>query len=267
MNGPHAPVAANDAFAPEAPRGGQEPATLILDIDGFEGPLDLLLSLAQSQKVDLRRISVSELAGQYLDFINHATRLRLELAADYLVMAAWLAYLKSRLLLPAPPPDDEPSAEDMAARLTLRLARLEAMRAAAARLMAQNRLGVDVFPRGAPEGITSGRSVVHEASLVDLLRAYARIRTRDAFRPLVYEREPVFTMDDALERLSRLIGPGPDWRDLIAYLPPGWQATPLARRSAVAANLTAALELARRGAVELRQEAGFAPIHIRRKPT
>lgn len=257
------PPAANDAFAP----GDGPSAMLIVDIEGFEGPLDLLLSLAQSQKVDLRRISVSALAEQYLEFVSHAARLRLELAADYLVMAAWLAYLKSRLLLPSPPPDDEPSAEDLAARLTLRLARLEAMRAAAARLLEGNRLGREVFARGAPEGITTGRVVMHEATLVDLLRAYARIRTRDAFRPLVYEREPVFTMDDALARLGRLIGPGTGWSELAAYLPAGWQETPLSRRSAVAANLTAALELARRGAVELRQERVFGPVHIRGRPS
>lgn len=256
------PVAANDTFAP----GAEPAAILVIDIDGFEGPLDLLLSLAQSQKVDLRRISVSALASQYLDFIQQAKRLRLELAADYLVMAAWLAYLKSRLLLPAPPPEEGPSAEELADRLTLRLARLEAMRKAAGHLMERPRLGQQVHPRGAPEGVTMSRAVVRQATLVELLRAYARIRTRDAFRPLAFEREPVFTMDDALGRLEQLVGPGTAWRDLIAFLPAGWQATPLARRSAVAANLTAALELVRRGTLELRQEREFAPIHIRRPP-
>jgi segregation and condensation protein A len=238
---------------------------LIVDVDGFEGPLDLLLSLSRTQKVDLRRVSVLQLAEQYLAFFARAQTLRIELAADYLVMAAWLAFLKSRLLLPPEPGDDGPSAEDMAAHLAFQLERLAAMREAAARLMARDQLGRDFFARGLPEGVSLHRKVTYDSTLLDLMRAYARIRTKDEFRPFVMDREHVFTMEQALERLRGLIGYAGDWSDLSGFLPDGWDATPMARRSATASNFAAVLELAKRGQITLRQGETFSPIQIRRR--
>jgi segregation and condensation protein A len=238
---------------------------LIVDVDGFEGPLDLLLSLSRAQKVDLRRISVLRLAEQYLAFVERARALRLELAADYLVMAAWLAFLKSRLLLPPDATDDGPSGEELAAHLAFQLERLEAMREAAARLLARDRLGRDVFARGLPEDVVRVRTVRHEASLLDLLQAYARIRTRDDFRPFVLDRDAVMSMEQALERLRRLIRFAGEWIDLAQWLPEGWDGDPARRRSATAAHFAASLELAREGRIEIRQEATFAPIRVRRR--
>ncbi|MDP2739119.1 MAG: ScpA family protein, partial [Pseudorhodobacter sp.] len=212
---------------------------LIVDVDGFEGPLDLLLMLSRSQKVDLRRVSVLQLAEQYLLFVDRAKALRLELAADYLVMAAWLAYLKSRLLLPPDPGDDGPSADDLAAHLAFQLERLAAMREAAARLMARDQLGRDVFARGLPQDVTHRRHVTYDASLFDLMRAYARIRTRDEFRPFVLDRHDIYTMEQALERMRGLIGFGAGWAALESYLPEGWQVLPARRRSATAAHFAA----------------------------
>lgn len=240
---------------------------LIVDVDGFEGPLDLLLTLSRTQKVDLRRISVLALAQQYLAFVERAKALRIELAADYLVMAAWLAFLKSRLLLPPDPADEGPSAEDLAAHLAFQLERLQAMRDAAARLMARDRLGRDVFARGIPEDVTRLRQVRYSASLLDLMQAYARIRTRDEFRPFVMDRDAVFTMEQALERMRGLVGYTPDWTDLAAYLPEGWAADPMRRRSATAATFAASLELVREGRLEIRQSDTFARIELRpRRP-
>ncbi len=240
---------------------------LIVDVDGFEGPLDLLLTLSRTQKVDLRRISVLALAQQYLAFVERAKALRIELAADYLVMAAWLAFLKSRLLLPPDPTDEGPSAEELAAHLAFQLERLQAMRDAAARLMARDRLGRDVFARGIPEDITRLRQVRYSASLLDLMQAYARIRTRDEFRPFVMDRDAVFTMEQALERLRGLVGYTPDWTDLATYLPEGWAADPMRRRSATASTFAASLELVREGRLEIRQSDTFAPIELRpRRP-
>lgn len=253
------------------PRGGPAAGgsggaqALVVDVAGFEGPLDLLLALARSQKVDLRRISVLALAEQYLDFVGRARALRIELAADYLVMAAWLAYLKSRLLLPPEAQDDGPTGEDLAADLAFRLERLEAMRAAGAALMARPRLGRDVFARGAPETLAETRRILWTAGLADLLRAYARLRTRDAFRPFVLDREEVMTMEQALEGLRARLGLGADWRTLEAFLPEAWRAAPARRRSATAATFAAALELVRQGEVEIAQEAPFAPIRLRRR--
>ena len=238
---------------------------LIVDVDGFEGPLDLLLSLSRTQKVDLRKVSVLQLAEQYLAFINRAVSLRIELAADYLVMAAWLAFLKSRLLLPPEPGEDGPSAEDLAAHLAFQLERLQAMREAAARLMARDQLGRDFFARGLPEGISLNRKITYDATLLDLMRAYARIRTKDDFRPFVMDREHVFTMEQALERLRGLIGYVGDWSDLTSFLPEGWNMTPMARRSATAANFAAVLEMAKQGKLALRQGETFAPIQIKRR--
>jgi segregation and condensation protein A len=238
---------------------------LIVDVDGFEGPLDLLLMLSRTQKVDLRRISVLQLAEQYLLFVNQAKDLRIELAADYLVMAAWLAYLKSRLLLPPDPTEEGPSAEDMAAHLAFQLERLQAMREAAAQLMARDQKGRDFFVRGSPETVVRLRQVRHTATLLDLMQAYARIRTRDEFRPFVMDRQHVFTMEQALDRMRGLIGYAGDWTDLSSYLPPGWDGHPMRRRSATAAHFAAVLELAKRGQIDLRQGEAFAPIEIRRR--
>ncbi len=238
---------------------------LIVDVEGYEGPLDLLLTLSRTQKVDLRRISVLQLAEQYLTFVNTAKALRIELAADYLVMAAWLAYLKSRLLLPPEPGEEGPSAEDLAAHLAYQLERLQAMREAAARLMARDQRGRDFFARGLPEELTLKRKVVWTANLLDLMQAYARIRTKDEFRPFVMDRHHVFTMEQALERMRGLIGYAGDWTELVSYLPEGWEADPRRRRSATAAHFAASLELAKRGQIEIRQAETFAPIQIRRR--
>lgn len=238
---------------------------LIVDVDGFEGPLDLLLTLSRTQKVDLRKISVLQLAEQYLGFVEKARSLRIELAADYLVMAAWLAFLKSRLLLPPEPGDEGPSAEDLAAHLAFQLERLQAMRDAAARLMGRDQLGRDFFARGVPEDLTHHRKVSYTATLLDLMRAYAQIRTKDEFRPFVLDREHVYTMEQALDRMRGLIGYVGDWATLVSFLPEGWDVTPMARRSALAAHFAAVLEMAKRGQVSLRQGETFAPIELRRK--
>jgi segregation and condensation protein A len=238
---------------------------LIVDVEGFEGPLDVLLMLSRTQKVDLRRISVLQLAEQYLAFVERARAVRIELAADYLVMAAWLAYLKSRLLLPPDPEEGGPTGEELAAHLAYQLERLEAMREAAARLMARDQLYRDVFPRGIPEDVTRVRKLRYSATILDLMQAYARIRTRDEFRPYAFERDDVFTMDDALDRLRGLIGYAGEWAALETFLPEGWEISPSRRRSATAATFAAALELARDGRLELRQAETFAPIQIRRK--
>jgi len=238
---------------------------LIVDVDGFEGPLDLLLTLSRTQKVDLRRISVLQLAEQYLGFVTKARALRIELAADYLVMAAWLAYLKSRLLLPPDPTEEGPSAEDLAAHLAFQLERLQAMREVAARLMARDQKGRDFFVRGLPEDVTRRRRVSYTASLLDLMQAYARIRTRDDFRPFVMDRDHVFTMEQALDRLRGLIGYAGQWTDLTSWLPDGWDTSPMRRRSATAAHFAAVLELAKVGQIELRQGDTFAPLQVRKR--
>jgi segregation and condensation protein A len=238
---------------------------LVVDVDGFEGPLDLLLTLARGQKVDLRRISILRLAEQYLGFVEAAKRLRIELAADYLVMAAWLAYLKSRLLLPPDPAEAGPSGEEMAAHLAFQLERLEAMRDAAARLMARDQLGRDVFARGEEERVSRELRVVHTATLLDLMRAYARIRTREDFTPLHLGRSSILTMEQALERMRGLIGTALDWVRLSAWLPADWTDAPERRRSATAASFAAALELAKAGQLDLRQDGAFQPIYLRQR--
>jgi len=237
---------------------------LIVDVDGYEGPLDVLLTLSRTQKVDLRRISVLELARQYLGFVDRAKELRLELAADYLVMAAWLAFLKSRLLLPPDPTEEGPSGEELAAHLAFQLERLQAMRDVAARLMACDQRGRDFFVRGQGEDVTRIRTVAYSATLLDLMQGYARIRTRDDFRPLVMDRESVFTMEQALERMRGLIGYGGSWTDMASYLPEGWDTDPARRRSATAATFAASLELVKEGQLEIRQSESFAPIQLRK---
>ena len=238
---------------------------LIVDVDGFEGPLDVLLTLGRTQKVDLRRISILQLAEQYLGFVEQARTLRIELAADYLVMAAWLAFLKSRLLLPPDPSEDGPSGEELAAHLAFQLERLAAMRDVAARLMARGRLGRDFFARGIPEGVERVRKVTYTATLLDLMQGYAHIRTKDEFRPYSLDRESIFSLDEALDRMRGLMGYAGDWVDISSWLPEGFLADPARRRSATASTFAAALELAKEGKLELRQSEVFAPLEVRRK--
>ena len=238
--------------------------TLIVDVDGFEGPLDLLLSLSRAQKVDLRKISVLDLAVQYLGFIEKARKLRIELAADYLVMAAWLAFLKSRLLLPPDPTMAGPTGDELAAHLAFQLERLQAMRDAAAKLMARDRLGRDRFVRGVTEDVTRRKTVTYSANLLDLMQGYARIRTRDDFRPFVMDRDSVFTMERAIQRMRGLIGFTGHWTDILSYLPDGWTDDPKKRRSATASTFAASLELAKEGEIVIRQDEIFSPIQIKR---
>jgi segregation and condensation protein A len=249
------------AFEEDGPALDSEP-TLVVDVDGFEGPLDLLLELARRQKVDLARISILALVEQYLAFIEEARRLRLELAADYLVMAAWLAYLKSRLLLPAPPRGPEPSAEDLAGVLALRLRRLEAIRGAAGRLFARAQLGRDVFARGGAETAPRPALGPFAATLHDLLAAYARQRQERAPARVSLAQRHVWSLVEARDALERLIGPADDWTALDSYLA-AYLADPTRRASVRASSLSAVLELAREGRIELRQDAPFAPLWLR----
>lgn len=235
---------------------------LVVDIDGFEGPLDLLLDLARRQKVDLARIPILELAEQYLAFIAQARAVRLELAADYLVMAAWLAYLKSRLLLPEPPRPDEPSADDLADALAARLQRLEVIRLAAGRLEERERLRREVFPRGAPEAMSTLARPAWSAGLHDLLKAYAGQRARPAVPRVTLRRRSVWTLIDARSALERLVGPVGEWAGLDQYLfdfmvEPGMRATVLA------SSLSATLEMVREGRLAVRQDEPFGRIWIR----
>jgi len=233
---------------------------LTLDLEGWEGPLDLLLSLARGQKVDLRAISILALVEQYLAYVRSARVLKLELAADYLVMAAWLAYLKSALLLPRDPLA-EPDPEAMAARLQRRLERLDAMREAGARLMARDRMGRDVFARGAPEGLKSIRTAAWRVDLYEMLEAYGQVSARS--RPVMHvvADRAVMTLETALARVSALLGERIDWSEIASFLP---DADVRLRRSALASSFVAALELARQGKVELRQTEPFAPLYLRR---
>ena len=237
-----------------------EDSALYLELDGWEGPLDLLLDLARRQKVDLRKISILELVDQYLTYIERAEALRLELAADYLVMAAWLAYLKSALLLPRDEQED-PSPEELALRLQLRLQRLAAMRDAAARLMGRDRLGRDVFRRGAPEGLRVDRKAKWQCDWFALVQAYGQVKARTA--PVVHmvRDRMVMTLDSALARVSSMLGVNIDWMELRDFLPP--HADPKLRRSAMASSFVAALELARLGKAELQQEQTFGPLMLR----
>jgi segregation and condensation protein A len=242
--------------------GGGDPQQLVLELDGYEGPIDLLLALAREQKVDLAKISILALADQYLAFIAQQRQLRLEIAADYLVMAAWLAYLKSRLLLPQPPEDGEPSAAELAAVLEHRLRLLEAMQTAGGRLMARPRLGHDVFPRGLPEALAVVAVPVYELGLYELLRAYGENRRRTVGAVLAIEPSAFHSVDEALKRLSSFLGQVPDWRELTSFLPEELRGE-LFLRSALAATFAATLELARRGRIELRQNRMFGPIYLR----
>jgi segregation and condensation protein A len=233
---------------------------LTLTLGAWEGPLDLLLNLARTQKVDLAQISILQLVEQYLAYLNGARALKLEIAADYLVMAAWLAYLKSCLLLPKDPEQD-PSPEELAARLQLRLQRLDAMRDAGARLMAQDRLGRDVFLRGAPEGLRLVRKAAWQAEAYDLFAAYGAIRARSAPVMHVVAKRAVLTLEAAIERVSALVGSRLEWTRLESFLP--WSQDPQFRKSALASSFAATLELARKGRLELAQHEAFGPIMLR----
>ncbi len=240
----------------------EEPAFL-LDLDGYEGPIDLLLALAREQKVDLAKLSILALADQYLAFIAAQQRLRLEIAADYLVMAAWLAYLKSRLLLPEPPPEDEgPSGAELEAALRHRLRLLEAMQRAGAALMALPQLGRDVFLRGMPEGLPTIDQPVYQLSLYELLAAYSEGHRRSHARVLTIEPPALHSLDDALRHLTQFVGHVPEWRELAAFLPAELRGA-VFRRSALATTFAATLELTRAGRVELRQDRPFGPIYLR----
>ncbi len=238
---------------------------LVVDVEGFEGPLDLLLALARTQKVDLAKISVLALAQQYLDFIAEARRLRLEVAADYLVMAAWLAFLKSKLLLPSETSEEgEPSGAELAALLAFRLKRLHAMREVSAQLMTRKRLGRDVFARGLPEPTRITRKSEYDANVYDLLKAYSQQRQRTAVRSLRMRPRTVWSLKDARAELERLLGMNLDWAPL-DQLFAEFLVEPELRRTALASGFTAALEMTREGALEIRQSKSFAPLLIRRR--
>ncbi len=242
-----------------APPAGVE---LVVDVSGFEGPIDLLLTLARDQKVDLVRISILDLADQYLEWVTRVRRANLELAADYLVMAAWLAYLKSRLLLPDTESEDEPSGEQLAAALAFQLRRLEAMQEAGTRLIARARLGQDFFPRGAPERFGSHSKSIIEVGLYDLLKGYGDQVRRGNARTLLIEPSELYSPDDALRHLRGLLGHMPDWTSLQQFLPDG-VTSELYGRSAVASTLVAALQLTKEGEISLRQTTANGPIYMR----
>ena len=251
-----------DQLWQDPPERAADAPALVIDVGGFEGPLDLLLHLARSQKVDLARISVLALAEQYLAFIESARRVRIELAADYLVMAAWLAYLKSKLLIPQQAKGDEgPSGEEMAATLAFRLKRLEAMREAATRLINRNLVGRDVHVRGAPEHIPHRVQSAYDASLFDLLSAYANIRQRHAITQVTIEKRKVWSLSDARDLLTRMLGEITEWtvlqHYLLQYLPADDRVT------ATASAFAASLELVREGKLEIRQDGAFQPIYLR----
>lgn len=253
--------AMNAYFESADDRGLSEP-TLLVDVAGFEGPLDLLLHLSRNQKVDLAQISVVALVDQYLDFIRKARDLRLELAADYLVMAAWLAFLKSKLLIPKPKDAPGESGEDLAALLQFRLKRLEAIRTAGEKLINRDRLGRDFFARGLPEAVILEHKSEYSASLFDLLASYARNRQRTAMKTVRMERRAVFSLKEARSILTRLIGETHDWLALDQFLIE-FLAEPEERRSAIASTFAASLELVRERQLEIRQDHTFAPIYMR----
>ncbi|NBB83139.1 MAG: segregation/condensation protein A [Alphaproteobacteria bacterium] len=254
----------------EDPAPAREPdEAFVVRLQSYEGPLDVLLDKAREQRVDLREVSILDLAEQYLGFVERARHLRIELAADYLLMAAWLAYLKSRLLLPEPPKEgEEPSPAAMADALAFHLRRLDAMRTAGQSLMARPRLGVDIFARGRPEETEVVRSVAYEATLFELLKAYARLHRRTGESPaLRIEASRLMSIEQALRRLEEALGALPAWTSLERFLPQQPAADPLEARSTLAATFAASLELARTGKVELQQDAAFAPLYLRsRRP-
>lgn len=247
-----------------AARSERDGDSLVVDLEGYEGPIDVLLTLAREQKVDLAKISILRLVDQYLEFIANARSVTLEIAADYLVVAAWLAYLKSRLLLPEAPADEEPSGPALAEVLQFQLRRLEAMQEAGRRVLALPQLGRDVFKRGAPEGVPVVRRTVFTATLYDLLKAYGDFRGRVATSILHIEPTLLYTVDDAIRRLRSILPGLPDWATLFAFLPEALEVNPLLARSAIASTFAASLEMAKKGELELRQGANFGPIYVRR---
>src|SRR5712675_333706 len=247
-----------------APELGSDERALIVDVEGFEGPLDLLLTMARQQKVDLAKISILALADQYLAFVEHARSTRLELAADYLVMAAWLAYLKSRMLLPEPVAPEGMSAADMAKALALRLQRLDAIREAGVRLFERPLLGRDVFGRGDPQPIAEIKRPEWSATLYDLISAYATERQRHALRRVRFPKRKVWSLVEAREALQRLVGATPDWSRLDEYLI-AFVVEPSMLPSVLASSLAASLELVREGALEIQQSGAFAPIYLRKR--
>jgi segregation and condensation protein A len=251
-------------FMSEAPERADDEPALIVDVEGFEGPLDLLLSLAREQKVDLAKISILALANQYLTFIEAARKMRLEIAADYLVMAAWLAYLKSRLLLPELAGPEGQSAAEMAAALALRLRRLEAIRIASGQLFERPQLGRDTFDRGSPEPIAEIKRPEWSATLYDLLTAYARERQKHALARVRFAKRNVWSLSEARQALERLVGVGLDWAPLDQYLVE-YLVEPSMRATVLASSLAATLELVREGALELHQHQAFAPIFLRKR--
>ncbi len=272
-NDPNTEKAAQDGASPDSGEAFEGPPPnpdmaagksdgFLVSLDGYEGPLDVLLTLSRQQKLDLTGISILDLAEQYLTFIAEARRLRLEVAADYLVMAAWLAYLKSRLLLPPQPGDEEPTGEELAARLQHQLQRLEAMREAADTLMQRERLGVDIFPRGAPEGITVIRKSHYDCSVYDLLMAYVGQVDRSVVTSITPRPPAILSIEEAVRRLSLFLGNMPDWASLEAFLPTELKVG-MELRSALASTFTASLELAKQGRLNLRQGQTFGPIYIK----
>ncbi len=256
--------AANGEFQEDPAPGHRDGSVFVVDIEGYEGPLDVLLTLARDHKLDVTQISILTLADQYLAFIAEIRRQHLEVAADYLVMAAWLAYLKSRLLLPGP--DDgggEPTGEEMAAALAFQIQRLEAIREAGRKIMEMPRLGVDRMARGEPEDFPANVTTALDVTLHDLLQAYAACQRRSKGDDTLHvESFGVYTVDDALARLRRLLGGTPGWAELWSYLPDNLKADPLLRRSAVASTFAASLELAREGRVKIRQADTFGAIFV-----
>lgn len=256
-------VETNDFELPDGERLAEGPA-LVVDVDGFEGPLDLLLALARSQQVDLARISILALADQYLAFIDQARDLKIEIAADYLVMAAWLAYLKSRLLLPEPPADEEPSAADLAADLAQRLQHLEAIRQAGARLMTRHRLTHDFFARGMPEVQGEAPPSGYTATLYDLLHAYSMQRQKHALSSVTLPKRAVWSLAEARETLFRLVGIAGEWTQLDMFLIQ-YIVEPSMRTTVFASSFVASLELVREGRIEVQQETAFSPLWVRRR--
>jgi len=237
----------------------------IIDVDGFEGPLHLLLELARAQKVDLRRVSLLKLVEQYLNFISETRKLKIEIAADYLIMAAWLIFLKSRLLLPPDSSEDTLTAEELSENLKFQLRRLDAMRSSANKIMLRDRLGKEFFERGFKEKKIEKKEISHKSSLLELLQAYASLKTKAIFEPLHLRNVKIFTPESALGQVKRMLSKLLGWERMMNLIPPAWSEKPALRRSATATTFAVSLELARTGVVELRQEEIFAPIFIRKR--
>jgi segregation and condensation protein A len=251
-----------------ADNAAQDADALLLDIDGYEGPIDVLLELARNQKVDITKISILQLARQYLAFVERAKELNLELAAEYLVMAAWLAYLKSRLLLPREAGDVDPSAEEMAEALQFQLRRLEAMRQAAEKLKALPQLGRNIFARGMPEGLKVNMHTTWSVTLYDLLKSYGDIERRKISGRYDLPEFNLMSTEEALNRMTRMLGQLPRsglhsvWATLESFIPEGIK-DKIFGRSALASILTAGLELAKQGKLEIRQDGLFRPVYMR----